>query len=257
LATEYAGCSAHVDQDRYVEVVVPPAEREGNRLAPYVGAHPPATSALFVLGLYRLAGLRDERLSIARPAGTAATDLIAIAQTCGAWAAAPAVSPFRAGDVWIVAGPPSGFHVGVCVSDVYVTDDGTWIVDTVEGGQLEDARGWPLSASGIHAFNGADARPFVWRDGALYLGARMLLGVICADALGFPLAAEVHPPAATEADAPESPSEPLPNERPAPPPDAASVAAAKELPIAPVDPRIAVVRVRKAKRTKPSSQARS
>jgi hypothetical protein len=246
LATEYAGCSAHVDQDRYVDVVVRLADRQGDRLEHFVGQHPPSSDVLFALGLYRLAGLSEGLLSVPYRCGLAGMQLTTFAHGRSAWVDAAAACPFLTGDVWVVVGPPSGIHVGVCVSDARPTDDGSWVVDTVEGGQLEDVAGWFANLSAIRAFNGAEARRFVWRDGALYLGRRVLHGVICADALG------VLPIYADEPDEAPDPPDLAPEEaapEPARPPrDAASIAAARELPIAPVDETIATVRVRKRPR---------
>ncbi|MGA2450268.1 MAG: hypothetical protein ABTD50_16460 [Polyangiaceae bacterium] len=246
LATEHAGCSAHVDQDRYVDVVVRPSDRAADRLEYYVGRHPPNSSVLFALGLYRLAGLADGLLTAPSRIGTATANLYTIAHGHGAWVEGPHVAPFAVGDVWVVVGPAFGVHVGVCVSDAQVLADGSWLVDTVEGGQFEVAPGWPPNSSAVHAFNGPDARQFVWRDGALSLGTQFLYGVVCADAMG------VEPTTHESSPYPREDSEnvidsPVIADTPVPTSDSASVAAAKELPIAPVPARIASVRVRKGK----------
>jgi hypothetical protein len=140
LATEHAGCSAHVDQARFVEAIVPPCDRGSGRLDAFVGRRPPNTSVLLPLGLYRLAGLSDKLLLSPHQFAGAAIRLLRIASAHRAWIEGNCASPFQVGDVWVAFGPPTGIHMGVCVSDALVMDDGTWVVDTVEGGQVEDER---------------------------------------------------------------------------------------------------------------------
>jgi hypothetical protein len=250
LATEYAGCSAHVDRDRFAHVIAGPSDLAPERLDALTGAHPPRTSGLFALGLLRLAGLPDRVLLAPHRAGLEGVNLQAIGHAHGAWVEGACAAPFQAGDIWLVIGPPWGVHVGVCVSEARVLTDGSWEVDTVEGGQVEAIADWPKNASAIRAFNGDESRRFVWRRGAPHLGDAVLFGVLCADALGIESTMPRAEPLDVEADDDEGDTQ---NASASAAADPASLAAAKELPIAPVPASIATVRIRKGKTAKGKS----
>jgi hypothetical protein len=110
--------------------------------------------------------------------GMAVADVENIAAAHGAWLPPQHVTPFSQGDVWVINGPPYGVHVGVCLSDAVEQADGSWIVETAEGGQAPDS-------SGIVAFTDANARHFTWSGSTLMLGTRALYGVAAVSALGI------------------------------------------------------------------------
>lgn len=146
LAVAHANCSAHVNQDVYIDVVVRPSDRGSERLDYYIGRQPPSTCGLFAVGLLRLLGLTDDELvkPYKSPPG-AVTDLQKVAARHGVLEVGSPTQPFMQGDEIVIDeiiydknGKPIGdnAHVIVCVSDATVGADGkTWTVNTVQAGQ--------------------------------------------------------------------------------------------------------------------------
>lgn len=192
IALAHAGCSEILHQDVYIDVVVRPVDRTPEHQAYYTENLQLSTCALTAVGLLRLAGCVEPEctetyLPTGRPMRNAFVDVQTLARRCGAWVtSSPPVPTFKRGDIWIIVDPATGGdgHMGTCTSDAILNTDGSWTVNTVEGGQL------PVDASG-HAQRGSSAimaftRHFVRSGAHMMLGARCLLGYASAGSMPVP-----------------------------------------------------------------------
>jgi hypothetical protein len=123
----------------------------------------------------------------------AMVDIQTMARRSGAWVPAfKAMPPLKMGDVWIIDNAVGDAHTGVCTSDAIVQSDGSWLVETAEGGQEPvDAQGRAVGGQGssaVKGFAGANARHIVWNAaiGKWMMGQRWLIGYASADALPVP-----------------------------------------------------------------------
>lgn len=181
IARRYVDCGDHLDVERYLDVVQRPADRNptGRR---YMTGHP-STCALFVLGVWRLFGLEEPEtvepyVRLDAHGGlaglrVATADMQTAAGRRGAWQAPRAGLVPQCGDgILIDDGTGVHAHAICCVSDARPLADGSWEIDTVEGGQAPDS-------SYIRAFT----RRLVTARGRLWMGSRYVLGWADADRL--------------------------------------------------------------------------
>lgn len=200
-ALEFAGTSPCPDKDasgkfvfdrvaEYCQVGARPADLAGNAGAVpdyYMTNKQLSTCALFAVGVLRLLGCEEPECvaPYLGPKGQgvlrdAFVDLEQLAARYGAWRPALAAgAAFGRGDVFtIVDDSGKDAHMGVCVADAKAMADRLYVVDTVEGGQLDEQGG----SRAIRRFTRS------WRrvGGRLMLGARHLYGY--ADAGSMPVA---------------------------------------------------------------------
>lgn len=192
-ALSHVGCSEVLHVDVYADVIIRPVDRTP-QLAGYYEKNPKlSTCALFVMGVLRLAGCTaDEACATyfpaAHPMRNAMADAQNLARRFGAWVtSSPPVPAMKKGDIWII-GDAQGMdaHTGVCTADAVVNPDGSWTVQTAEGGQTAyDENHRPSAAggsSGIEAFT----RHFVPSGNRMMDGQRFLLGYASADKMPVP-----------------------------------------------------------------------
>ncbi len=188
-ALAHAGCSAVTDVPRYVDAVIRPADDNPVGRAYFCDNRALSTCGVCEMRFLGLAGCTEPECvaPYTHPLRNAFSDLRNLAARFGAWVSGgmPA-PPMQRGDIWIIVNDDGGDgHMGVCVGDAVASASG-WLVDTVEGGQL-DARGSST------AIGGPFARHFVPRGNRLYLGARYLLGYASADRMPVPDLAATDP----------------------------------------------------------------
>lgn len=191
IALAHVGCSEDKDVDRYNDVIVRPVDRTPALIGYYDRNPRLSTCSLFAVGCLRLAGIQEpETVGTYFPGGSmrnSMVDLQTLAARHSAWITGSApVPPPKQGDCIIVADDHGmDAHAIVCVADAVVGSSpdvnapgATWVLQTVEGGQLAPGG----SSSAIEAFT----RTFRCVANRWMLGSRYLLGYVRAEALPIP-----------------------------------------------------------------------
>jgi hypothetical protein len=175
-ALTHQPCSAHNNTALYVDIIVPPPDRTPGRIEYFTGPHPPSTCALLADGALRLAGVTDEPFAGHYVIGTAIANLDNVAAHHGALRQGTPDRALHTGDICIIDnGTGADAHVMVMVGEANIKEDGSYTVNTVEGGQLPDS-------SGIAAFTRTLTTD---STGKRYCGHRFVVAWIDADALGI------------------------------------------------------------------------
>lgn len=212
FARGHTGCSAHVNQAKYIEAVVPKADRVPERLGYYIGPKPPSTCGLFADECLAGAGIDHPPIEGHYVAGTVIARLEAVDGGRALRLGTPD-RPIWKGDIAIIDdGSGRDAHVMVMTSEARLdyTGSGAYWVDTAEGGQLPDS-------SGVEAFEGEHARRFELRDGKLWCGHRYVVAWLDADA--FVIGDDVAPDAGDGARAADTLPPSSPPTEPPPDPD--------------------------------------
>ena len=142
-----------------------------------------SSCGLAALGALRLAGCLEIEccgpyFPTGMPERNAVVDVQALARRFGAWVSGSAPVPqFAHGDIWIIADVGADAHVGICVDDAAAQPDGTWKVDTVEGGQFSGH-----DSSAIEQFT----RAWQFVGNRWMLGRRYLVGYASAELMPVP-----------------------------------------------------------------------
>lgn len=180
-AKAHQPCSAHVNQEMYIDIVVPPADRVPGRIEYFIGPKPPSTCALAADGALRLAGVTDQPFAGHYVVGTAIANLDNVAAHHGALRLGTPDRPLYKGDIAIIDdGSGKDAHVMIFVGEANADGfeaaklAGAYLAETVEGGQDPDS-------SGIEFF----IRTMVMRAGKVWCGHRYVVAWIDADALGI------------------------------------------------------------------------
>jgi hypothetical protein len=190
------GCSSVLRIGVYTTAVIRPVDRVPRMKSFYFGNPRLSTCALFVVQCLANAGCQEpECVAPYIPEGgverNAMVDIQRLAKRSAAWVpVSKTMAPPKAADVWVIDNGAGEAHTGVCTSDAVVQADGSWLVDTVEGGQMPvDASGNAVAGQGSSAqlaFAGPQARHFVWDGLHWMLGQRWLLGYASADLMPVP-----------------------------------------------------------------------
>ena len=125
-ALAHVDCCAHLNLDRYNEIIVRPADNSPSTLRYYDDNPQLSTCALFAIGCLRLAGCQEAEctaryLPAHGPMRNAVADVQALARRFGAWVTSSAPTPpLRRGDVWIIVDDKGG-RMFVCSDTDYCT----------------------------------------------------------------------------------------------------------------------------------------
>ena len=184
-AKTHAGCSVHVNTALYFESVAPVPDRTS-----VVGRHyflaGPSTCALAAIRNVcdcedGIEDIQGHESYAEHHIGEAVTIIEEIFARRGALERFTGygqeggdtlpLTPFQAGDVPIIDGPPYGIHVITCTEDVTVSEDGkTWTGQTQQGGQGDG--GVMLFASSWHVKPDGRGQPRLFAgDGQRYVVA--------------------------------------------------------------------------------------
>jgi hypothetical protein len=179
IALKHAPCSARQSVEVYTDLIVRPSDRNPKALSYFLGhgGSPPSTCALTALGVLRLAGVDDKLLTDPYKPGNAMQDLQNVASHKGALVRNPKPPDgvLHNADCWIIDSDSGDAHAGICVSEASMQPDGSYLIDTVEGGQGPDS-------SAVEYFVG---RHLVPKGGRWYMGARYVICQVVADKLGL------------------------------------------------------------------------
>jgi len=187
-ALAHVGSSSVSHVDVYQNVVRRPADAGPMLDQFYLHNRDMSSCGLFAVGCIRLAGcVEAECVAPYFPHGGPERDAVGDVQrlghkTAAGWVdASPHAPPFKQGDVWVIANAQGmDAHVGVCIADAVVQADGSWAVQTCEGGQYSGS-----DSSAIEAFT----RTWHLLGGKWLLGGRELVGYAVAELLPIPLPA--------------------------------------------------------------------
>jgi hypothetical protein len=204
FARGHAGCSSVLQVAMYVEGCIRLVDRVPRTHSFYFNNSKLSTCAIFVCECHAACGSEEPEfvstyLPLTGGVRDAMVDIENVAYRFKAWVVpSKTMAPLRMGDVWIVDNAAGDAHTGICVSDAVVQPDGSWVVETVEGGQVPvDASGHAVGGQGssaVLAFTGAQARRLVWNGAHWMMGARYLYGCTNADKMPVPddVVEEVH-----------------------------------------------------------------
>jgi hypothetical protein len=171
-----------------------------------------STCGLEGCGAMRLGGLTDPELVNPYKIGTpgAVADTQTVGQRHDILEPNTPSTPFLEGDI-VIIDDGSGFdaHEIICVGDAIVNADGSWTIDTVEGGQWSG-----FDSSAVQRF----VRTFVPKNGKIYCGSRFVIATVRCSRLELPgdKAPDAQPSSGDPQKVDPAPAVPT---MPAPPPD--------------------------------------
>ena len=196
FATSHAGCSSVLNVEKYVEACIRPVDRAPRAHSFYFGNPTLSTCSLVVCECYEACGSEElEFVDTYLPPGggvrDSMVDVQVVARRCGAWVpASKDMSPPSQGDVWIITNDAGDAHAGICTADAVAPPNGSWTMETVEGGQMPlDEHGRAVAGQGssaVAAFAGDKARHLAWNGSHWMMGQRYLLGYASAGKMPVP-----------------------------------------------------------------------